>query len=500
MRFKGNPPRTLLTVLITALITGSLVWATMRYTAPHTGGHPAEDTAGPPETRANDPGERKILYWQAPMDPMEIYDEPGKSKMGMDLVPVYEDEVAGRAETGERKIVYWKAPMDPTEIYDAPGKSKMGMDLVPVYEDELVGGVDIKISPVVEQNMGLRTEPVRHGPLQHTIHTYGHITFDETRVGVVSSKTDGWIEKLYAGYTGFFIEKGAPLFEIYSPSLLAAQEEYLSASRNYRTRQTLLNKEILASAKKRLTYFDIAERDILDIRKKDRVEKTVIIRSPFTGVITDKNAVQGDFVKAGADLFTITDLSRVWVEAHIFEYEQKFVSIGQEVEMTLSYHPEKTYTGKIFYIFPYLQPQTRDVIVRIGFENQNHALKPDMYARIKIRTDPMDNGLSIPSQAVIHSGEKKIVFVPNGNGVYTPREVRTGRTLDAGRVEILTGLTREDRVVVSGQFLLDSESKLKEAIQKMMELKSAPNENTDDADDFFDDMDFEDDFFKDMDT
>ena len=390
-------------------------------------------------------------------------------------------------DSKDRKIIYWRAPMDPMEIYDEPGKSKMGMDLVPVYEDELVGGVDIKIDPVVEQNMGLKTQEALKTPIEHTIKTYGHITFDETRTGVVSQKYSGWIEKLYADYTGFFVKKGQPLYEVYSPSLLASQEEYLSAYKNYQKNKSALNKELLVSAGKRLGYFDIADREIASIEKKGKIKEALIVRSPFTGVIMHKNIIEGAFVKSGASLFTISDLSHVWVEAHIFEYEQNLVFKGQEVEMTLSYNPEKIYKGKIAFIFPYLQTKTRDVIIRIEFENKNNELKPDMFARVSIKTGSNREGISISSEAVVHSGQKKIVFVAKGKGKYTPREVTTGIYLDNGRVEILSGLIEGDIVVISGQFLLDSESKLKEAIQKMIESKSASAGKVSD-DDFFDDM------------
>jgi membrane fusion protein, copper/silver efflux system len=271
----------------------------------------------------------------------------------------------------------------------------------------------------------------------------------------------------------------------------------LSAFKNYQRSKTSLNKEILDSARKRLGYFDIADREISAIEKSGKVKKTLAVRSPFTGFITKKNIIEGAFAKPGASLFMISDLSHVWVEAHIFEYEQNLVSIGQEVEMTLSYNPEKIYKGEISYIFPYLQQKTRDVIIRIDFENKNEDLKPDMFSRIRIKTGSDKESLSISSEAVIHSGEKKIVFVAKGSGKYTPREIQTGIYLDNGRVEIVTGLAHDDRVVISGQFLLDSESKLKEAIQKMLDKKSTPSKE-EDKDDFFDDMETKDDFFKDM--
>ena len=410
----------------------------------------------------------------------------------------------------DRKIIYWKAPMDPTEIYDEPGKSKMGMDLVPVYEDEVSGapsgdsqvdGVDVVINPVVEQNMGLKIQTVEAGPLNHTIRTYGHLTFDETRTGRFSPRFDGWIERLHADYTGFVVKKGDPLFEIYSPALTASQEEFLSALKTHRRQKNTLNKSLYLSARKRLEYYGIDPREIRSLELNQRVPDHTLIRSPFTGVVVDKNAVEGGYVKAGSTLFTIVDLSVIWVEAHIFEYEQHLVYPGQSVEMELPYSPGTNHRGRIAYIFPYLQPKTRDVVIRLAFPNPQGFLKPDMYARIKIqaqkdREGRTITGLSIPSQAVIHSGENKIVFIARGKGRFSPREITTGLHLEGGRIQILTGLDAGERIVVSGQFLLDSESKLKEAIQKMMELKSKGKPA---QEDFFGDMETEADFFNDAD-
>jgi len=495
-----------LTVILTALITGSAVFFILTFLV----SPPSRDAGSPSAlTEAGASAEREIIYWKAPMDPTEIYDEPGKSKMGMDLVPVYADEVSDSKDTRDRKIIYWKAPMDPTEIYDEPGKSKMGMDLVPVYEDEVQGGVDIKIDPVVQQNMGLRVKTVEQGRLNHTIRTYGHVTFDETRTGIVSPKTDGWIDKLYADYTGFVVEKGDPLYTIYSPALVAAQEEYLSAYNHFQAQKTSMNKDMLTSVKKRLAYYDIADPDIAFLEQTGQVRKALTLRSPFKGVVTHKNVIEGAYVKAGDSLFTIADLSTVWVEAHIYEYEQNLVYEGQIVEMTLSYFPDKVYTGQIAYIFPYLQPRTRDVVIRIAFENTAGDLKPDMFANIEINTSQDAAGLIIPSEAVIHSGERQLVFVAEGSGRFTPRQITSGVHLAEGRVQVLSGLAAGDDVVVSGQFLLDSESRLKEAIQKMMAARSgeadgpgpdAGDMDTAGPDGFFDDMEdaAEDDFFKDM--
>jgi Cu(I)/Ag(I) efflux system membrane fusion protein/cobalt-zinc-cadmium efflux system membrane fusion protein len=218
--------------------------------------------------------ERKIAYWKAPMNPTEIYDNPGKSAMGMDLVPVYEDEVTGKASKGDtkRKIAYWKAPMNPAEIYDNPGKSAMGMDLVPVYEDELVGGVEVKVDPVIQQNMGIRTAVVEKGPLIGTIRTYGHVTYDETHTAEISTKISGWIEKIHIDFTGKFVKKGQPLFELYSPQLFAAQEEYLATFRNLNRMSDRSNEELLKAARKRLQYFDIAADEIQAMERSSAVK------------------------------------------------------------------------------------------------------------------------------------------------------------------------------------------------------------------------------------
>ena len=445
--------------------------------------------------------ERKIAYWRAPMNPTEIYDKPGKSAMGMDLVPVYEDELGSDKKEGEaeRKIAYWRAPMNPTEIYDKPGKSAMGMDLVPVYEDELIGGVEVSVDPVIQQNMGIRTAVVKKEPLAFTIRTYGHITEDETRTTQINTKTNGWIEKLYVDFTGKFVEKGEPLYEIYSPELLAAQEEYLVTYQNMQRFTGRDNEGLLASARRRLEYFDIAESEIELIEKSGRVKKTLLVRSPSSGFVIQRKIEEGGYVKAGTMLFRIADLSRIWVEAHIYEYEFTWVAEGQEAEMTLPYQPGKVFSGRVSYVYPYLQPRTRDVVIRLEFENPDLDLKPDMYADVRIKSRSGKEGLVIPSEAVIRSGERNLVFVTRPGNKFTPRDVTLGLPVDGGGIQILTGLAAGETVVTSGQFLLDSESKLKEAVQKMLEAKREKSKEVETGEeDFFEDMETEEDFFKDM--
>jgi Cu(I)/Ag(I) efflux system membrane fusion protein/cobalt-zinc-cadmium efflux system membrane fusion protein len=376
-----------------------------------------------------------------------------------------------------------------------------------VYEDELVGGVNISIDPVTQQNMGIRTAEVVEGKLSNTIRTYGHITYDETRTVQVSLKTSGWIEKIHVDFTGKQVEKGQPLFELYSPALVAAQEEFLSTYRSVKPNSgqnpLSIKNDLLVSARRRLQYFDVADSEIKTIEQTGFANKTLTIRSPASGIVIDKNAEKGSYVKAGTTVYRIADLSKVWLEAHIFEYELPWVFEGQEVEMRIPYEHGKIYTGRVSFVYPYLQQKTRDVVIRLEFENPGLALKPDMYADVWIKTGATGKGLIIPSEAVIRSGERNIVFVAQQHGKFTPRNVNIGLSLDDGKVQVLSGVAPGELVVSSGQFLLDSESKLKEAVQKMMEAQKPPSteKKEDHEDNFFDDMEAEnDDFFNDMET
>lgn len=373
-------------------------------------------------------------------------------------------------EKEERKVAYWRAPMNPTEVYDQPGKSVMGMDLVPVYEDELVDGVDVRIDPVVQQNMGIRTARVEKAPLVRTIRTYGNITYDETRTAEISPKVSGWIEKIHVDFTGKFVEKGQPLFELYSPELFSAQQEYLAAYLNF-TRDGRKNLDLLESARERLRYFDIPESAIRTMEKSGKLKKTLTLRSPFNGVVIQKNAEAGTYIRTGTTVYRIADLSRIWVEAHIYEYELPWVSQGQEAEMTLPYLPGRTYSGKVSFVYPYLQQKTRDVVVRLEFDNPNFTLKPDMYCDIIIKSD-QGEGIVVPSEAVIRSGERNVAFVVRENNKFEPRDLTLGLQMNT-EFQVLSGLAPGDVIVTSGQFLIDSESNLTEAVQKMMEPKRA---------------------------
>lgn len=502
------------TVLITAAV--SLAFAGLGGYMLGREGQPPAATEGAGKTEHEHSADEKQLY-TCGMHPWIITEEPGQCPIcGMNLVPKKDDAepaaTAAATSSGERKILYWKAPMNPTEIYKAPGKSAMGMDLVPVYEDEVVGGVEVRVDPVTQQNMGIRTARVESGPLVNKIRTYGHITYDETRTAQVSPKISGWIEKLHIDFTGKFVKKGTPLFDIYSPELVTAQEEYLVAFKTLSAMPGDRGKDLVSSARRRLEYWDVAETEIRAIERSGVTRKNVTIRSPFSGVVTHKNAVEGVFVKAGQTIYRVADLSRVWAEAHIYEYELPWVKTGQKATMNLPYQPGKTYTGTVTFVYPYLQRKTRDVVIRLEFDNPLRELKPDMYVDVWIETGGRGEGLLIPSEAVIRSGERNVVFVTRGDGKFTPRDVTLGLSTEGGNVQILSGLAAGEEVVTSGQFLLDSESKLKEAVQKMLEAKTAGTEKeapkekpaADAEDAFFKDLEEQpaepkkDDFFKEM--
>lgn len=426
---------------------------------------------------------------------------------GMSLTKT-QSNLAQSEPAGERKIAYWRAPMNPTEIYDKPGKSAMGMDLVPVYEDSMAGGSDISIDPVTRQNMGIRTTVVQKGPMMHTMRTYGNITYDETRMTRINPRFSGWIERLYIDFTGQSVKKGDPLFTIYSPELITAQQDYLEAYRNNRHNPGELTAKMLNTVRLRLLYYGVGESEIKAIAKNNAVLRTLTVRSPFSGVVIKKNAFEGDYVKAGMVVYEIADLSVVWVEAHIYESELTGINLGQTVEMTLPYIPGKRYVGKIVFIDPYIREKTRDVVARIEFDNPDRLLKPDMYADIRIQTGGENAGIQIPDEAVLRSGKRNIVFVTRPDNKFAPREVTLGMPLDNGSIQVLTGLAPGETIVTSGQFMLDSESSLKEAVSKMMDAPKSgePAETSaakNPAPDFFNNMDDsntkpDDSFFKDM--
>ena len=434
--------------------------------------------------RGANPAEEMHEIYTCGMHPQVLARKPGTCPIcKMELTPARPDrshrttETHGGDDTG-RTIRHWRAPMDPTYISDRPGKSPHGMDLVPVYEDEFAGGADtaISISPVVVQNMGVRTATVERTRIVRTVRTVGSIDYDEQSVRDVTTKFGGWIEELFADYTGQRVERGMPLFRVYSPELYSSQEEYLLALRNRSAVNAAVSAEaardmrsLADSARLRLELFDISGEQIDELARRGEPQKTMTILSPHSGTVVEKTARDGMQVRPGMKLYTIADLTRVWVYADIYESEVAFVKIGQDARMELSYLPGETFRGKVIYVYPFVDPDTRTVKVRLEFDNPHLELKPGMFADVSIRADLRRESLHVPRSAVLDTGRRQISFVALGNGRFEPRRVRTGVDLAEDEVEILSGLHEGERVVTSGQFLLDSESKLREAVLKMLD-------------------------------
>jgi Cu(I)/Ag(I) efflux system membrane fusion protein/cobalt-zinc-cadmium efflux system membrane fusion protein len=393
-----------------------------------------------------------------------------------------EDLKAGMVDpqTG-KKIKYWTSPMDPTYISDEPGKSPMGMDLVPVYEEEGEGkepASTIRIDPVTMQNMGVRFGRVQRKALIKNIRTVGNIMYDETKIFKVNLKFSGWIEKLYVDFVGEDVKKGQPLFDIYSPELVTTQEEYLLALNQY---ESLSNssyarirkgaRRLLEASRTRLRFWDLTEAQIEAIGKTGKIKKTLTVYSPATGVVTQKDAFEGHYVKEGEHQFEIANLSTVWVDVDVYEYELPWVRKGMAADMELSYIPGKRFKGKVLFIYPYLDPKTRTAKLRLAFPNPGYRLKPGMYADIYLKSVIATDSLVIPQEAVIDSGVRKIVFVALGEGKFQPRDVNIGLEGNDNEFQVLEGLSEGEEIVLSAQFMLDSESRLRETIQKMLELR-----------------------------
>ncbi|MFQ5501085.1 MAG: efflux RND transporter periplasmic adaptor subunit [Phycisphaerae bacterium] len=442
--------------------------------------------ANAPASNKDDSGDPDILY-TCGMHPQILEPKPGLCPIcQMKLTPYKvdsEDDTDQPTGPEERKVLYWRAPMDPNYISEKPGKSPMGMDLVPVYADtgETLSGNLIRIDPVTIQNMGVRTERVRRGPLAKIIRTLGRVDYDEQRVVYVDTKISGWIEELYVDETGQQVKKGDPLFAVYSPELYSAQIEYvqslhrlpmLEASTSASTAADA--RAMVEAARNKLTFFDVSEAQIDLLKQTGKTEKNIKIYSPADGVVTDKMATEGMQIRPGMRFYTIADLSRVWVYVDIYEYQIPWIHVGQKASMTLPYVPGKVFRGDVVYIYPYVQKETRVIKVRLEFDNPTLELKPDMFANVMLESNLRDDAVLVPREAYIDSGTRKLVFVDRGRGKFEPRDIQVGVEGEGGKVEVLLGLEAGDVVVTSGQFMLDTESKLKEAVAKMLEAKRAP--------------------------
>jgi Cu(I)/Ag(I) efflux system membrane fusion protein/cobalt-zinc-cadmium efflux system membrane fusion protein len=400
-------------------------------------------------------------HYTCPMHPQVVQETPGSCPIcGMDLVKKSMKKVEPKQL---RAIKHWTAPMDPTFISDKPGKSPMGMDLVPVYDEEKGSGSVITIDPVVVQNMGVRIAQVEQGPIFRHIRTVGTIEIAEDQLSVVNLRFSGWVEKLLVDETGTKVARGQTLFELYSPELVSAQEEFILA-----VKSGGVDSPLAQSARRRLEFFGLSAEETEKIATSQIALRTIAVRAPQSGYVLHKNVVQGARVMAGKDLYRIGNLQKIWVNAEVYEFDAPWVKLGAKAHMELTFQRGKIYDGKVSYVYPTLNPKSRTLRVRLEFDNPGLALKPGMFATVQIEAERKDNVLRIPAEAVLHSGQRQLVFVAVEFGKYQAREIVTGLSGDRYLIEVLEGLQAGERVVTSGQFLLDSESQLQEAVQKLL--------------------------------
>ena len=438
-------------------------------------------------SRSSSPGERKVLYWYDAMNPGHHYDKPGKAPDGMDLQPQYAEEASApqpsagsaQAATGlQRKVLFWFDPMHPAYKSDKPGIAPdCGMQLVPKYageENDLAkmpaGTVMIALDK--QQMIGVRTGKVAKQSLERTIRTTAQLTADETKIAHVHVKVSGWIDKIYVDYVGQLVQKGQPLFTLYSPDLVATQQEYLIAKRGQATLGNSPFKvvstgsnSLLEASRDRLKLWDISEDQLQRLDETGEVVKNLTFYSPITGFVTDRKAFPQTAVTPETELYTVSDLSTIWAVADVYEYEVPFVRVGQDVELELSYYAGRKWHGPISYIYPNVDPQTRTAKVRVELPNPDFELKPQMFANVQLAIN-YGTKLVVPSQAVLDSGKEQIVFVAHDEGMFEPRKITVGAQVGDQTI-VLSGLKEGEEIVVSGNFLIDSESRLKNAMGGM---------------------------------
>ncbi len=415
--------------------------------------------------------ERKILYYQDPMNPEVTSHTPKKAADGMDFVPVYEKE---KPADGGTEIAYYVDPMHPWYTSEKPGKAPdCGMDLVPVYKnDEKAQGV--KIDPSMIQSMGVTLEKAEKRTLSKTIRASGLVEIDESRLYTVTTKFMGWVDRLKVNRTGQAVSENQSLFTLYSPDLVSAQDEYLLALK-YRNNLSesgideIRNQGdgMIESVVRRLSYWDIGKPEILALEKRGKPVKNIEIRSPYRGVVMDKMITEGDKIEAGMPLYRIADLSTVWVTADVYPQDLPWIGKGGAADMSFPALPDRTFKGNVEFLYPTMNGESRTAKIRIVMKNdKNVSLKPGMIGAVSIASAVSRAEVTVPEQAVIKSGLRDIAVVALGDGYFAPREIRTGVS-EGGYIQVLDGIREGEDIVTSSQFLIDSESNLRAAIAGM---------------------------------
>ncbi len=426
--------------------------------------------------------EPEPIFYRSPMDPTVTSAMPAKDTMGMDYIPVYTEQ----ENRVEREVLFYRNPMNPEITSPIPAKGSMGMDYVPVYADRQLTvepAGTVRIDPVVVQNMGVRTSAAERKSFARTVRALGRIDVNEERILRLHPKVEGWVEEIFIDKSGEMVAEDDILLGIYSPKLVATQEEYLLAlaGEEALTEFTIPEvrkgaEQLVESSRIRLEFFDVPDHQVHELEETRKVKKSLHIHSPAAGTVINVGVRRGQYVTPKTELYQITDLSDVWVYAQVYDYELPWIKVGDEVEMALASLPGEVFGGVLSYIYPYAEAKTRTTKVRVVFENTNFKLRPEMLADIKIHADVQHDVLVIPTEAVVRSSDETQVFVDRGEGKYEPRTVRLGVS-SGNQVVVLSGLGQAEKVVTSAQFLIDSESKLNEAISKMLAEEEAEESN-----------------------
>jgi Cu(I)/Ag(I) efflux system membrane fusion protein len=405
-------------------------------------------------------GDAKILFYRDPMGLPEISSTPRKDSMGMDYLPVYDTPTgaAPAADQGKGKILYYRNPMGLPDVSYEPKKDSMGMDYIPVYENEAQDdGHVVNISLDKVQKLGVKTEAAAVRTLTRAIRATGTIQPDESRQVIVTSRFDGWVQRLKIDKTGDAVERGQIMLELVSPELQLAQQEYI--------RQKSISPNRAEAAAQQLKTLGLSESQISRLDDLKDTTATIPVAAPAGGQVVEKAAIQGARVVAGEPLYRLVDFSHVWVIAEVYEQDLPMVQIGQTAEVELDAYPGERFKGEVSFIYPTLTAATRTAKVRVELDNPDGKLKANMFAAVQLSAD-MASGqvLSIPDNAILDTGKRQTVLVERGEGRYEPREVKVGRRAD-GYVEILEGVVKDEKVVVSANFLIDAESNLQSALK-----------------------------------
>lgn len=368
-------------------------------------------------------------------------------------------------QSNEPKVAYWVAPMDANYRRDEPGKSPMGMDLVPVYEEVKNPNPDddssaVFLNPSVINNLGVRTAAVKAGEFQSIVESVGFIDYDESKIAHVHLRAEGWIEKLYVNSVGERVKKGDKLFDVYAPELVNAQGDYIAALQTGRAK-------IIAASQDRLAALGLPAHVIKEIERTRKTRQKITYLAPQDGIVSALNIADGMYVTAKTTTVSLADLSTVWLVVDVFETQVSQIEEGLIAEVRLSYQPDQLWNGKIAYIYPQIDEKTRTLKVRLVFDNPNELLKPNMYADVRLFGNPKPNALNIPREALIQTGGSERVILALGGGKFQPVEVKSG--IESGkRVEILDGLREGEEIVISAQFLIDSEASIAGSAMRML--------------------------------